>query len=250
MAARYVDLNGVHTWYDQRGAGEPVVLLHGALIDSRCFDGNLATLADRFALYLPERRGHGHTADPGGPISAHLMAEDTVAFLDAVTGPVRLVGYSAGAVVALLVALARPDLVERLVLISGAYHRDGWLLPPARPADIPRVIYDAHGEVSPDGAEHLAVVVDKIAATADELALTEAELKAVRCRALVLVGDDDAVSPQHTLSLYHALPQAQLAVLPNASHTLLLEQPDLCTRLVADFLTGEPAPTLMPVRRG
>ncbi|WP_212824430.1 alpha/beta fold hydrolase [Catellatospora sp. TT07R-123] len=249
MAEHHVHTNGVRTWYAERGSGDPVVLLHGALIDSRCFDGNLAALADRFTLYLPERRGHGHTADPGGPITPQLMAQDTAAFLEQVTGRVRLVGHSAGAVVALMTAIARPDLVDRLVLISGAFHRDGWLLPPAAARDIPQVIHDQHAEVSPDGPGHFPAVVDKIAASADTLLLTGADLAAVGCRTLVMVGDDDAVSLEHTVALYRGLPDAQLAVVPGTSHTLLLEQPDLCTRLVADFLTADPAPTFMPVRR-
>ncbi|WP_327010457.1 alpha/beta hydrolase [Dactylosporangium sp. NBC_01737] len=249
---RYVDVNGVHTWYDERGAGDAVVLLHGAIVDSRCFAGNLDALAGSFRLYLPERRGHGHTHDPGGPLSPQVMAADTVAFLQAVVGgPAALVGYSAGAVVALLTALARPDLVSRLVLISGAFHQAGWLLPPAAPADIPQVIHDQHAEVSPDGPGHLAGVVERIAASAraGDLALTAASLRAVGCRTLVLVGDDDAVSLEHTLQLYRGLPDAELAVVPRATHTLLAEHPRRCTDLVATFLSEPPAPTHMPIRR-
>lgn len=249
---RYVELDGVRTWHDERGAGEPVVLLHGAIVDSRCFAGNLDALAGSFRLYLPERRGHGHTPDPGGPLSPQVMAADTVAFLrTAAGGPATLVGYSAGAVVALLTALARPDLVSRLVLISGAFHQDGVLLPPATPADIPQVIYDQHAEVSPDGPGHLTSVIERIAASAEagDLALTTAELKAVGCRTLVLVGDDDAVAMEHTLELYRALPDAELAVVPGTTHTLLIEKPQLCTGLVEAFLSGPPAPTHMPIRR-
>ncbi|MFD2398126.1 alpha/beta fold hydrolase [Prauserella oleivorans] len=57
--AGYVDLDGVRTWYDERGSGEPLVLLHGGLSDSRIFTGNLDTLAERFHVYLPERRATG-----------------------------------------------------------------------------------------------------------------------------------------------------------------------------------------------
>lgn len=57
----HVELNGVNTWYDQRGDGPPVVLLHGGLTDSRDFAGNLDALAPAFTVYMPERRGHGHT---------------------------------------------------------------------------------------------------------------------------------------------------------------------------------------------
>ena len=125
--ANYVIANGVCMWYDDRGTGDPVVLLHGGLTDSRDFAGNLDALADTFRPLLPERRGHGHTPDVAGPITIELMAQDTAAFVDEVVGNrVRLVGYSAGAIVALWVAVRRPDLVERLVLISGAFDPDGF----------------------------------------------------------------------------------------------------------------------------
>lgn len=249
--AGYVDLKGVRTWYEERGEGDPLVLMHGGFTDSRSFDGNLACLADRFRVLLPERRGHGHTPDVEGPITLDLMAQDTVAFLEEIAGgPARLAGYSAGATVALLVALRRPDLVERLVLISGVFQRGGWILAPSTEGDLPQQIVEAYGEVSPDGVEHLEVVRGKIAdSAAVEPALSVADLWDVACRTLVMGGDDDLVTLEHTIALYRALPSAELAVVPGTSHTLLLEKPELCTRLIADFLTAGPVPTMVPIRR-
>jgi pimeloyl-ACP methyl ester carboxylesterase len=249
--ADYVEVNGVSMWYDERGDGDPLVLLHGGFTDSRDFTGNLDTLASRFRLLLPERRGHGHTADVAGPITLDVMAQDTIAFLDKlVGGPVRLVGYSAGAIVALRVAVRRPDLVDRLVLISGAFNRDGMILRPSADAAPPPQLVAAYAEVSPDGAEHLPVVTAKIAkSVAEEPGLIVADLGAVACRTLVMVGDDDIVTLEHTLALYRGLRDAELAIVPAASHLLLLEKPELCTRLVTDFLTTDPAPTMMPIRR-
>ena len=249
--ADHVEANGVPIWYDERGEGEPLVLLHGGLTDCRDFTGNLDALASRFRLLLPERRGHGHTADVAGPITLAVMAQDTIAFLDKlVGGPVRLVGYSAGAAVALRVAVRRPDLVDRLVLISGAFHRDGMLLRPTADAAPPAQLVEAYAEVSPDGAEHLPVVIAKVArSVAEEPGLTSADLGAVTCPTLVMAADDDIVTLEHTLALYRGLQDAQLAIVPATSHLLLHEKPELCTRLVTDFLTTDPAPTMMPIRR-
>jgi pimeloyl-ACP methyl ester carboxylesterase len=249
--AAHLEVNGVHMWYDQRGEGDPLVLLHGGLSDSRDFTGNLDALASRFRLLLPERRGHGHTADVPGPITLEVMTQDTIAFLDEVVGgPVRLVGYSAGAMVALRVAVDRPELVDRLVLISGGFHRDGVILRPTADAPPPPQLVAAYAEVSPDGADHLQVVIAKIArSVAEDPGLTVADLGVVACPTLVMVGDDDNVTLEHTLALYRGLRNAQLAVVPGASHLLLLEKPELCTRLVTDFLATDPAPTLLPIRR-
>lgn len=255
-------INGVRIWYDEQGSGEPLVLVHASLLDARCFDGNLARLADGFRdhgpsgvyppfrVFRPEWRGHGHTPDVDGPLSTDILAADLIAFLEQIVrSPARVVGFSAGAVISLLAAVRRPDLIERLVLISGGFHHAGSLRPPSLPTDVPEALYQQYGQVSPDGIGHFPVVIGKVAAMAHEPTLTVAELAAVTARTLVLVGDDDAVTLEHTIALYRGLPQAELAVIPGASHTALLEKPDLCTRLVAEFLTTDATPTFVPIRR-
>jgi pimeloyl-ACP methyl ester carboxylesterase len=122
--ATYVQLGAVKTWYDEHGQGDPLVLLHGGLADARFFQPNLPALAEHFHLYTPERRGHGHTPDVEGPITYQLMTDDTIAFLETVVGqPADLVGHSDGAFVAMLVAMQRPELVRRLVMISGGFNQ-------------------------------------------------------------------------------------------------------------------------------
>ena len=150
--ATYVQLGAVRTWYDEHGEGEPLVLLHGGLVDARFFEPNLPALAEHFHVYTPERRGHGHTPDVAGPITYQLMTDDTIAFLEAVVGqPADLVGHSDGAFVAMLVAIQRPELVKRLVMISGGFDKAGDAVPDAEwDVDaIAEFLAPAYGEVSP-----------------------------------------------------------------------------------------------------
>jgi pimeloyl-ACP methyl ester carboxylesterase len=74
-------------------------------------------------------------------------------------------------------------------------------------------------------------------------------LKAVVCRTLVMVGDDDEVNLEHAVDFFRALPDGELAVIPGTSHGLLVEKPELCNRIVLDFLTLDPVPSLAPIRR-
>jgi len=244
----------VNTWFDTEGDGEPLLLLHGALSDSSSFAATKPALTPLFRVLTPERRGHGHTADLDGPITYDLMAEDTVAFIETVVGgAVHMVGHSDGANVALLVALRRPDLVRKLVLISGNFHHDGLSSETfAVVADLATMdlMADIYGSVSPDGREHFPVVVDKITRMiAEEPTLTIDDLTGVTARTLVMAGDDDVISPTHTQALYENIPDAELAIVPGTSHTLILDKPDLCNRIITDFLVNEPAATLMPMRR-
>ncbi|WP_328423878.1 alpha/beta hydrolase [Micromonospora sp. NBC_00389] len=236
----YVQLGEVNTFYERDGAGEPLVLLHPGFADSRALGQNVPGLAKRFTVYRPDRRGHGRTPDVGGPISYQLMAEDTIAFLEKVVGgPAHLVGHSDGTPVALLVALRRPDLVRRLVLAAGVFHHDGWI-DGAVDLDEETVAFFVryHGEVSPDGPQHFPIVKAKLDRMHhEEPTVTVADLAGYPGPALVMVADDDEVRVEHTLALRDGLPRSQLAVVPGTSHGLLADKPDLCNRLIIDFLT-------------
>jgi pimeloyl-ACP methyl ester carboxylesterase len=208
----YVQLGEVRTYYEEDGDGPPLVLLHPGGADSRAFEIIVPGLAGHFRVFRPDRRGHGRTPDVDGPITYELMAQDTIAFLEQVVGgPACLVGHSDGAPVALLTALARPDLVPRLV------------------------------EVSPDGPDSFPALAAKLHRMhSEEPTLSFADLAGYPSPALVMVGDDDDEVPmEHTLALRQGLPRSQLAVVPGAGHGLPADKPELFNRLVVDFLTGD-----------
>ncbi len=250
----YVSLAGVRTWYDERGDGDSLVLLHpgGGGVDARAFGPNLGPLAARFHVYTPERRGHGHTPDVAGPITFDAMAQDTIAFLETVVGPrAHVVGSSDGAIVGLLVALRRPDLIGRLVLVGGVFHLGGWhpqVIDPNN--EPPEFLAQLYAEVSPDGPDHYPVVVRKLAQMhLGEPTLSTDDLCRVEARTLVMTGDDDEVQLEHAIAMYRAIPDAELMVVPGTSHGLLVEKPDLCNDVILTFLTTDPVPTMAPISR-
>jgi pimeloyl-ACP methyl ester carboxylesterase len=180
------------------------------------------------------------------------MAHDTVAFAEALgLGRVHLVGHSDGANVALLVALARPDLVDRLVLISGNYHSSG-LVDVLDLGELAtnEFFVDAYAQVSPDGRDHFPEVVAKVSRmVATEPTLSAEDLGQVSARTLIMAADDDAILAEHTLAMFRAIPDAELAIVPGTSHALIIEKPGLCNQIMIDFLTADPVPTFMPIRR-
>lgn len=254
----YTELSGIRTWYEVEGAGDSLLLLHGILGTNDTWAPQRPTFASRYRLFLPERRAHGHTPDVDGPLSYVDMATDTIAFITSVVGgPAHLVGWSDGAIVSLLVAIARPDLVSKLVVIGANFEPSSTLpemsglldqITPDNP-DLQsyRSLYEAY---SPDGPEHWAVVVTKLVQMArSQPTISLAELECISARTLVVVGDDDLVNLEHTVALYRAIPWSELAVVPGTSHALLREKPEFVNRLILDFLDNEPIATAWPVRR-
>jgi len=239
-------------WYDERGQGDPCVLLHpgGAGVDSRALAPTVDALSQVFRAYTPEQRAHGRTPDVDGPVSYELMAQDTIMFIEGVISqPVYLLGVSDGAVVALMVARRRPDLVRRLVFAAGVFHHDGWE-EGVLDGEPPEFLKQSYGQISPDGIGHYDVVVAKLAAMhAREPRLTRTDLHQITPRTLVIVGDDDQVRLEHAIEMYRHLPDAELAVVPGTSHGLLVEKPGLCNLIIAEFMTKDPVHTFAPIRR-
>ena len=188
------------------------------------------------------------TPDVDGPLTYSVMADDTIAYLDQeVDGPAHLVGWSDGAVVALLVAQRRPDLVRRMVLIGQYYNSSGkrpgsTLEEDLASPDALGFLRDEYARVSPDGADHFPVVHAKTL----HMILTEPEidlatLREVAVPTLVLQGDRDEVTLEHSQAVAAALPDARLAVLPG-THVLPIESPEVVNPLLVQFLRGGPTP--------
>lgn len=243
----YIEVAGRRTWHEISGTGEPVVLLHGGLSGALSFAAQTPDfVAAGFRVYVPERRGHGHTPDADEPMSYAAMAGETIAYLDQVVRDAApLVGWSDGAVVALLVAMRRPDLVARLVLIGQYFNSSGRIeggiadLLIGDPG-VKEYLRSAHAAESPDGPGQFDVFFDRcLAMWAAEPEIALSEIAGVRAPTLVLQGDRDDVRLEHSVQVAAALPAGRLAVLPG-THLLPVESPAVVNALILSFLRSDP----------
>lgn len=245
----YVDVGGEPLWHFEAGdpSGPPTVLIHGAFAAASTWGTQIAEFSGAgLHLFVPERTGHGHTPDRPGPWSMTQLADQLIGYLDAVVGaPAHLVGWSDGATVALLVAVRRPDLVSRMVLV-------GTYLDPAGPADgfLDRIhardktlvdfLRDGYCAAAPDGETHFDAVFDKTASLLSAPPpLRVADLRAVAAPTLVVAADHGAARLDHTVELARALPRGRLAVLPG-TQLLPVEAPELFNPLVLSYLAADP----------
>jgi len=241
----YAPVNGLQLYYEVRGSGRPLVLLHGGLLTIDLnFGPLLEPLAASRQVIAVEFQGHGHTADTGRPMTIEALAGDVVALLDQLgIAEIDLFGFSLGGLVAYAVALEAPARVGKLIVASADGHR-----PPGResappdqtrlptPADF-QAMRDAYDAVAPDPA-HFAEFAAKTEALVHEFPGWTGELRSLRAPTLLIFGDRDFTPLPDAVELFELLPNAQLAVLPGTTHVGVTRRPGEVLALITPFLDG------------
>lgn len=125
MEQRKIQLNGqefhVREWGDRDAP--PLLMLHGFPEYGGAWAGLAERLADRFRCIAPDQRGYGQSYAPA-EVEAYRVSAlvgDMVALIDDIGGPVSVIGHDWGAAVSYALAIARPDLVDRLVIMNGVH---------------------------------------------------------------------------------------------------------------------------------
>ena len=228
--------------------GPVLVMLHPGGTDSRSLAG-FVELFPSYRVVTPDQRGHGRTPDTTEPFHFAAMAADTVELIESIGEPVHLFGFSDGAIVALHVALQRPDLIRTVVFGSAVLRFDAWL-PGVLDGDPPDFMAEAYGEVSPDGPEHWETVVAKAKRMhQSEPDLAFEDLGPLTMPVLVIAGDDDEMPLEHLVGIYRALPDGELAIVPRSTHALIVEKPQLVAQLIHDLHEEGRDNGFAPVRR-
>ncbi|HET8762063.1 MAG TPA: alpha/beta hydrolase, partial [Gemmatimonadales bacterium] len=126
-AKGHATVNGVELYYEVHGDGSPLIMLHGGVDPSEFLGVPLTAMARAHQVIAPHYQGHGLSKDSSRPWSYEAFADDVAALMDHLgIRKASVMGYSTGALVALQVAIRHPQLVDRLIVVSGGFRSDGY----------------------------------------------------------------------------------------------------------------------------
>jgi pimeloyl-ACP methyl ester carboxylesterase len=209
-----IALNGFDMYFDDRGRGEPLLLLHGGMGIGEDWRHVFPVDPEGYRLIVPDLRGHGRSTNPSNAFTFRQCA--------------HAIGMSMGAKTLLHMATARPSSVTSMVLVSATPYFPAPLRTAAaqftsdafdRLSDTERATLRArhvHGDAQ---IAALYEMTRRFATSYDDMAFTPPLLGTITARTLIVHGDRDPLYPiDMAIELFRAIPSAALWVVPNGGH--------------------------------
>jgi pimeloyl-ACP methyl ester carboxylesterase len=256
-----VQVNGVELGYQVVGEGEPLILLHGGFGSVEMFGPNLELLAAGRQVVGVDLQSHGRSPAADRPLRFETMADDIAALIGSLGfDRAAIMGFSLGGGVGLRTAIQHPQVVERLVLVSTVFKRQGWYpemtagmdaMGPETAGHLMQTpIYEAYRRVAPR-VEDWPVLVGQVVEAVKVDYDWSAEIPGLSMPVMLVVGDADGMPPSHAVEFFGLLgggrrdagwdrsgmTRHRLAILPGVTHYDINVVPALSAAVIP-FLDG------------
>ena len=248
-----VKVGDISMYYETYGKGEPLILLHGGYGSSEMMGGMIASFSKKYQVIAVDSRSQGRTTDSDEKeLTYAQMALDVNGFMDKLQlKKAKFVGWSDGGNIALELALVHPEKIDKAVIMGANFTGEvsgvfigidtTWRMDPKDPlfAKTKKEIakyFSTNERLAPDKSK-IASSKKKVSANAyNNPKITLAQLNSIQVPFLVMAGDHDMFTLEHTMALYKNLPQASLYIVPDATHISPWEEPALVHSEILRYL--------------
>ncbi|NEE03325.1 alpha/beta fold hydrolase [Phytoactinopolyspora halotolerans] len=268
----HLPINGLslyHEVYGELGSSKssPLLLIPGAFMATDSMTSWVSAFAGERAVIIFDQQGHGRTPDAPRTMSYAQFADDAAELLRTLkVERADVLGFSQGGQVALQLAVRHPSVVNKLVPLAATYRKDGWYssvfesiesLSAAAFAGTP--VEKAFKDHTPDAAAFDAYVEKMKVLGIEDHNISDAQMRSISAKTMIIVGDADAVKPEHALAMFklrgggdeeaagsgmlQKVPAARLVILPATSHIGILGQSAVLAPMVSAFLDDVPPAT-------
>jgi pimeloyl-ACP methyl ester carboxylesterase len=228
----YAPVNSLNMYYEIHGSGTmPLVLIHGggSTIEAT-FSNILPLLSLHGKVIAVELQAHGRTNDRDAPESFEQDADDVGALLKHLQiAKANFLGFSNGGSTTLQIAIRHPGIVNKIVVVSGACKRDGFIpgffegMPGATIANMPEFLKEAFLKVTPDKNKLQAMFDKDKERMINFKDWPDDDLRSIKAPTLLMVADHDVITAEHMVQMSRLIPGSRLAILPGTHSEIIGE---------------------------
>ena len=244
---KYVSIFHKKIYYEEYGTGTPLILLEGGMKSIKDFSLCIPELAKHFRVIAPDDPGQGRS-EMLDTMTYDLLAEYVSQLIDLLKlDSAYVIGWSDGGIAALILSVKRPDKIRK-VLVSGAnYTKNGYVSSDTTQDTLHLLAPDyklspedqkwADGYFIANRANWRKIVNDRMVMWYQDSLFSKALFSEIKIPVMIVSGDRDIIKLEHSIDMYRLIKGGQLCILPNTSHAVFGEKPDLIDQIALDFFS-------------
>ncbi len=227
-----VHVNNYELYYETCGHGEPLVLLHGFGACIKTWYPFFSELAAHYSIIAIDLPGHGKSTNPTAVFSHQHAAKIVLQLLSTLAiESFSAMGISSGGMILVHMALLEPMRIKGMVLISATTHFPDAARAIMRNASfktMPSEVINMYRTCASRGDEQIMLLINQfnsLAATTADVYFDSKQLASIKAATLIIHGDSDKFFPVSiAYTLYRAIPNASLWVIPNGEHVPIYDE--------------------------
>jgi len=235
-AGKYYNIKGIKMYCEIYGSGKPLLLIHGNGGSIKTFDKTIPYFSKKYKVIAVDSRSQGKSEDKNDSLSFEMMADDFAALLDTLhIDSAYVVGFSDGGINALLLAIRHSEKVIKFAATGANITPDSTAFAEGVWQEAKRYYdtsYNKTWKTKQAKNDWKLFLLDW-----NQPNITLEQLHTIKCPSLIICGDHDAISVEHTILIYKNIPQAYLWVLPNSGHGTLRRYAAEFTKKVDEFFS-------------
>ena len=243
---KYVSIFNKKIYYEEYGKGVPLILLEGGMKSIKDFSLCIPTLQKHFRVIAPDDPGQGRS-EMFDTLTYDLLAEYVSKLIDILKlDSAYVMGWSDGGIAALILSAKRPDKIKKAIVVGANYTKNGYVSFDTTKKDTSHIL-GPDFKLSPEDQKWAdgffianrdrwkKIINDRIVMWYQDTLFPKELFNEMKIPVMVVSGDRDMIRLEHTIEMYRLIKKGELCILPNTTHDVFNERPELIDNIAIEF---------------
>jgi pimeloyl-ACP methyl ester carboxylesterase len=237
---KYIEINGAKIYYEEYGKGEPLLLIHGNQGNIKTMGNQIDSFKSKYRVIIADSRGHGKSELKTNALSYEEITADWEGLVNHLKlDSVSIIGWSDGGIIALKMGINDKIKIKKIVAMGANLRPDATALPYSVVLKIWKERMNIESKITEkDTTKNWKLRKQHYGLMLDQTPIPLSDLSKIKAKVLIIAGDEDEVKGEHSLEIYKNIPNAQLCIMPGATHFAPASNIELFNGITDRFLSN------------